>query len=87
MEGLLVTHDGKRYFLRPEILELCHVSDADLKDLQKGQPLPTGPVVPLASREQELSEESLTKVAGGLSTVIGGTGITHTTSTIMCPAW
>jgi hypothetical protein len=76
MNGLLITHEGKRYFLRPEILDLCRVSDAELKEAQKHGTIPDAPITPLEARS-ELSEDQLGKAVGGVKTV--------RTDTIMCP--
>jgi len=81
MDGLLITHGGKRYYVRPELLELCHVSDADLQELQKGKAIPKDPVVPLSVRERELSQKELSGVSGGVEAarkVIAS-------ATVMCP--
>jgi hypothetical protein len=77
MDGLLITHGGKRYFVRPEMLELCQVSEAELREAEKHKALPTDPVVVLSTPGKELSLEQLTGVAGGVKT---------TRSTLMCPS-
>lgn len=80
MDGLLITHGGKRYFVRPELLELCQVSEAELREAEKHKALPTDPVVALPTHGKEVSLEELAGVAGGVKT-------TQTTrSTIMCPS-
>jgi hypothetical protein len=85
-DGLLVTHEGKRYFLRPEILTLCRVSDADLAEIKKHGTLPDSPVVPLQART-ELSMDDLSHAVGGLATVSGTSGGTTGLryDTVMCP--
>ena len=40
MDGLLITHGGKRYFVRPELLELCQVSEAEVREAEKHKALP-----------------------------------------------
>jgi len=79
MDGLLITHGGKRYFVRPELLELCQVSDADLAEVEKGHGLSTEPVVALAASERELSAEQLAGVAGGSKIP------SLAAETVMCP--
>jgi hypothetical protein len=77
MDGLLITHEGKRYFVRPEVLQLCLVSDADWQEVQKNRKIPEGPVVALQPHKAELSLEELSKAVGGSKT----TG----NETVMCP--
>ncbi len=56
MDGLrLLTQKRKRYFVRPEFLELCEVSEAELREAEKHKPLPTDPVVVLPTHGKELS--------------------------------
>ena len=76
--GLLITHGGKRYFVRPELLELCQVSEAELREAEKHKPLPTDPVVALPTHGKELSLDQLSGAVGGVTRV--------RTSTIMCPS-
>jgi len=86
MDGLLITHDGKKYFVRPELLELCHVSDADLQELQKKMALPKDSVVSVPSKARELSQEELSGVSGGIS--LTNTQVAQrivSESTVMCP--
>ena len=88
MDGLLITHGGKRYFVRPELLELCHVSDADLQELQKSKTLPKDPVVAIPSSARELSQKELSGVAGGVA--VSGVEAAQkivASSTVMCPSW
>jgi hypothetical protein len=75
MDGLLITHEGRRYFVRPEFLELCEVSEAELREAEKHKPLPTDPVVVLPTHGKELS-------LGQLAGVVGGTR----QNTLVCPA-
>ena len=77
MDGLLITHGGKRYFVRPELLELCQVSDAELREAEKHKALPTDPIVALPTHGKELSLEQLSGVVGGIKPV---------SSTVMCPS-
>ena len=76
MNGLLITHEGKRYFLRPQILDLCRVSDAELQEAKKHGALPDAPITSMEARS-ELSEDQLGKAVGGVIPV--------RTDTIMCP--
>lgn len=78
MEGLLITHNGKRYFVRPEMLELCQVSEAELREAEKHKALPTDPVVALPTHGKELSLDQLAGVAGGT--------LLTARSTVMCPS-
>jgi bacteriocin-like protein len=88
MDGLLITHGGKRYFVRPELLELCHVSDSDLQELQKSKTLPKDPVVEVPSSARELSEKELSGVSGGITlTNVQVAQKIVEESTVMCPAW
>lgn len=80
MDGLLITHEGKRYFVRPEVLQLCVVSDADWQEVQKNRTIPEGQVVALQPRKAELSLEELSKAVGGLRP---SGGLSY--STVMCP--
>jgi hypothetical protein len=77
MDGLLITHGGKRYFVRPELLELCQVSDAELREAEKHKALPTDPVVALPTHGKEVSLAQLSGVAGGVKTA---------RDTVMCPS-
>jgi hypothetical protein len=79
MDGLLITYGGKRYFVRPELLELCQVSEAELREAEKHKALPTDPVVALPTHGKELSLEQL---AGA----VGGTKSMTVRETIMCPS-
>ena len=86
MDGLLITHDGKKYFVRPELLELCHVSDADLQELQKKMALPKDSVVAVPSKPRELSQEELAGVSGGITLTNAQVASRIVTeSTVMCP--
>jgi hypothetical protein len=86
MDGLLITHGGKKYFVRPELLELCHVSDTDLHELQKGKTLPKDPVVAIPSGSRELSQKELSGVAGGAAlTSVQAAQRIVAASTVMCP--
>jgi len=88
MDGLLITHGGKRYFVRPELLELCHVSDADLHELQKAATLPKDPVVAIPSSPRELSQKELSGVSGGVTlTNVQVAQKIVAESTVMCPSW
>jgi len=78
MEGLLISHGGKRYFVRPQILELCAVSDADMEELKKNRDVPEGPIVALQPYKAELSLQELGQA-------VGGTVSTVRYSTVMCP--
>ena len=80
MDGLLITHEGKRYFVRPEFLELCEVSEAELREAEKHKALPSDPIVALPTHGKELSLDQLSGVVGGVKTV------EPTRSTIMCPS-
>jgi hypothetical protein len=80
MDGLLITHGGKRYFVRPELLELCQVSEAELREAEKHKALPTDPVVALPTHGKEVSLQELSGVVGGVKTT------EPTRSTIMCPS-
>jgi hypothetical protein len=85
MDGLLITHGGKRYFVRPELLELCHVSDTDLHELQKGKTLPKDPVVAIPAG-RELSQKELSGVSGGITlTNVQAAQRIVAASTVMCP--
>ena len=80
MDGLLITHGGKRYFVRPELLELCQVSEAELREAEKHKALPSAPIVALPTHGKELSLDQLSSVVGGVKTT------EPTRSTIMCPS-
>jgi len=86
-DGLFITHAGRSYFIRPEILTLCQVSDSDLAEIKRHGTLPDAPVVQFQPRN-ELSIEELGKAVGGLSAI--STTATAGTApvvrdTIMCP--
>jgi hypothetical protein len=78
-DGLLITYGGKRYFVRPELLELCEVSEAELREAEKHKPLPTDPIVVLTAEGKELS---LDQLAGA----VGGTRTGTVQVSMMCPA-
>jgi hypothetical protein len=86
MDGLLITHGGQKYYVRPELLELCHVSDADLQELQKKMALPKDSVVAVPSKARELSQEELSGVAGGIALTNAQVASRIVSEdTVMCP--
>ena len=74
MDGLLITHEGKRYFVLPNSSNCARFPKPNCREAEKRKPLPTDPVVAVPTHGKELS-------LGQLAGVVGGTR----QNTLVCP--